>query len=215
MFLDVVLENRLRAQNIVFRNSFTIGISDLEPESSFLEGIATDLGDGLADLSTSDFSVSGYRIYQVQYGGNALKPEKWERIGTLLQGELDVVGTRTALPTSNMPYGFGAYIIQSDSRITGRSGKIILKTGFWEAMLKATFTKWVLEPSVGTTEWNSKWASVVTSSTGSWGKYMYGGSEVTDAHMVNLHSGTGNASPITKMAVKNINKYRLPRPSVD
>lgn len=214
VFTDIVLENRLRDQNIVFRNSFNLAFPVELPEEQVLLDAATSLANGLAELSCSNYSVSGFRIYQVHYGTNPAKPNKWERVGTLLQGELDIIGKRNALPTTNMPYGFGAYIVQSDTRISGRSGKLILKVGFYEQMLKATFTKWTLESGAGTTEWLGKWNGTVNDNAGYWGKFMDGGTDTT-AVMVNLHNGSSEATLVTKMTLKNINKYRLPRPSVD
>ncbi len=214
-FIDVVIENRLASANLVFRNSFGITIEDTEYSDSTLAEICYNLGQGLAQLSTADFTVVGARVYKMAYDTNVQKPLQWERIGTLLQEELSYTGGRTALPATNMPYGFGAYYRQVDSRITGRSGKLILKVGFWEEMLKARYTKWDIESgSVGTTQYNTAFTSV-TGVTGKWGMFFATGTNVLGSRMVNYHKGSNEPSVVKSLKFQQVQKYRIPRPSVD
>lgn len=212
MYVDIVIENALKVQNLFFRTSFHVNIGMQEPNEGTLLPIVYDLGQGLATISTLDYVVSGYRVYQMGYN-NGLNPLKWFREGTLLQGELNYTGGRSALPATFMPYGFGLYVVQNDTRITGRSGKLILKVGFWEQMVSATYTKWKLEPGVGLTEFNASWNSLQDLTTGKWGKYYDAGS--ASDKMVNLHKGTATGTNVTSMTIKSMNKYRLPRPRVD
>ncbi len=213
-YVDIVLENLLLDVNSPFRTSFSMEkVVPGDFTIGEIEGIATVLATGLARMSCSNYKVRGFKAYLMEYG-SGIESNQWARVGVLVQGELDIAGTRSALPLTKMPYGMGMYVIQNDTRVTGRSGKLVLKTGFWEEMVTAYPTSWRIEGgSVGATQWNSAWALNVGEG-GSWGQYFATGTN-DDFKMVNLHKGSDVPSYVTRFTQKNINKYRMPKPTLD
>ena len=201
--------NVLRSLNIGFKNSFDVSLANYSTPG--LIQIAADFALGLAKLSTSDYSVTGASIAEVTYNTN--NDGKWVAGSTILQITVDETGTRSALPASRTPYGFGVLISQLGVSSSGRTGKLILKTGFWEEMVQATMTRWSFQSGTGTTEWLSRWAAVMNLTTGEFGKYMATGAN--EAKLVNLHKGNPIASENTEWVTRNLNRYRLPRAMVD
>jgi len=210
--LDFVIDNFLEDTQSPFRTSFNMqNMTTLPFSNGELTGIATLLSTGLAKMSASNWKVRGFKVYQVEYNTDTTKPLSWVRTGVLLQGEMNIAGTRQALPITKLPYGVGMYIVQNDSRVTGRPGKLLLKVGFWEEMVTAYSTVWKIQGTgTGITGWNNAYAGV-TANDGEWGRYFADGID-TDAKMVNLHKGTDTPSVIVSFTQKHINKYRMPKP---
>lgn len=209
---EIVIENFLTLTNSPFRTSFTMAYWENDMvEESRLVATATDLATGISKLSTMDYKVSGYRVYNLEYVVEA-GVGKWKRNGTILQGELNIVGLRQALPITRFPYGVGCYVIKTDTRIQGRSGKMLLKTGFWEEMLAARSGTWALDGAgTGFTQWNTNWLAVQNLSTGDWGKYYATGVNVPEK-MVNCHKNVPNPSVVKGMILKHLQKYNMPKP---
>jgi hypothetical protein len=201
--------NVLRSLNIGFKNSFDIELDIYSTPG--LIAIADNLCVGLSKLSTSDYTVTGTVISDMYY--SEANDGKWVQGQALLQTATSINGTRTALPATRTPYGFGVLITQLGASTSGRKGKLILKTGFWEAMVSATMTRWQFESGVGTTEWLNRWNDVMALEDGEFGQYMQSGTN--DAKLVNLHKGNPNPSINTQWVTRTLNRYRLPRAMVD